>query len=385
MKRLFRLCCILTSLSLSYAWADETQQTQAIEIPEDSLIAFNGETSLNNPSDAYLEAYLQGVLDVKYPRSGVIVAVRNGEIVLTQLPKETSSAQDVVDFVKAATKRSVKDDKPISTLATGQPSERPKEFHGIWLPQSTILFPTQIANPRQICFSVGGRFHDRVAGPFASEVVLGAQFPIYRWANIYNGDLQLELEGGVFGIFNLKDHKFPLVNTDYYVGVPITYAKGNWAFRLRPYHVSSHVGDEFLIDHHHFHRKNRSYEALDVSADYSISPHLRVYGVLGSVLFSDKEMPMKNAYVEYGFEARGPRTDFRQLFGQPFLAVHMRNWQEVRFAEDVSYALGYEWGKINGIGRKIRAFIEYHRGFSPDGQFSKKRTNYFGLRLAYGF
>jgi hypothetical protein len=371
-------------LFFSHSWANDVEHTHVIEIPEDSLIACNGESSLNNPSDTYLEAYIQGVIDAKYPRSKVIAAVRNGEIVLKQLPKD-NSGQDIVNFVKATTKRSVRDEKPIVTLATCQPSEKPKEWHGIWLPQSTILFPTQVANPRQICFAVGGRFRDKIAGPFASEVVLGGQFPIYRWANIYKGDLQLELEGGVFGIFNLRDQSFPLVNTDYYVGIPVTYAKGNWAFRARPYHVSTHLGDEYLLDHHHINRKNRSYEAFDVSADYSVSQHLRVYGVAGSILFSDREMPMSRAYIEYGFEARGPRSDFRQLFGQPFLAVHMRNWQEVHFAEDVSYALGYEWGKINGIGRKIRLFAEYHQGFSPDGQFCKKRTRYFGIRLAYGF
>jgi hypothetical protein len=94
---------------------------------------------------------------------------------------------------------------------------------------------------------------------------------------------------------------------------------------------------------------------------------------------------MKPLYVEYGFEARGPRTDFKQLFGQPFLAVHMQNWQDVHFAQDMNYALGYEWGKISGIGRKVRAFIEYHQGFSTEGQFSRKRTKYIGVRLAYGF
>jgi len=373
-------CICMIALSLRCT-APATETVQAIEIPEDAQ--FNHKTIIQNPSDNYLEAYIQGVLDTKYPHSKVTVAVRNGEILLHKLPENKQQARSIVAFVEAVTDRSVKEEKPVISLTSKKNTQ--KEWYGIWLPQSTILFPTQIANPRQICFSLGTRFHDKISGSIASEITLGDQFPIYRWANMWGGDLQLELEGGVFGIFNLHDHDFPLVNTDYYVGVPLTFAKGPWAFRVRAYHISSHVGDEYLLKHRHLHRKNKSFEAIDFSADYSFSNNLRFYGVLGSILFSDKEMPMKHAYLEYGFEARGPRTEFTQLFGQPFLAVHLRNWQSVHFATDVTYALGYEWGKLNGIGRKIRVFCEYHQGFSPDGQFSRERTKFLSLRVAYGF
>jgi hypothetical protein len=220
----------------------------------------------------------------------------------------------------------------------------------------------------------------------ATEVTFGDQFPLYRWANFKGGDLQLEVEGGVYGIFNMHEKTFPLVNTDYYGGIPLTFAKGPWSYRLRLYHISTHVGDEFLQENgHHFHRKNKSFEAVDFSADYKFHPDFRVYGMLGGIAHSDDEMSMKRGYVEYGFEARGPRTDFEQLFGQPFLAVHMQNWQENHFALDTTYALGYEWGKNHGIGRKVRVFLEYHDGFSPDGQFSRTRTKFFSVRLAYGF
>jgi hypothetical protein len=248
-----------------------------------------------------------------------------------------------------------------------------------------VLFPTEIANPRQPCFSCGLRLHDKVGGSIASDVVIGAQFPMYRWSNVRGGDLQLELEGAAFAVFNLRKQSYPLINADYYVGIPLSYARGPWAYRLRLYHISSHVGDEYLCEHKHFHRKNKSFEALDISTAYQFNPYLRAYGTLGSVFLSDREMHMKPFYVEYGFEARGPRRDFNQLYAQPFLAVHMQNWQDLNYALDTTYALGYEWGKIHGIGRRVRAFLEYHQGFSAEGQFSRKRTKYIGVRLTYGF
>jgi len=379
--KLFSIISLLFIGSAEANWQAESEEVSVLEIPEDCHLVGAGLFG-RATSDAYLEAYLQGVLDTKYPDSGCTVALRNGNILLINLPADKNRAQSMVDFVRVLTKRSVVD----TTLASQKTEPiADKGWHGVWLPQSTVLFPSEIANPRQVMFSVGGRFSDRIGGAFASTVTFGDQFPIYRWANLWGGDLQLEVEGAAFAVFELSDRLFPLINTDYYGGIPLTFAKGPFAYRLRLYHISSHLGDEYMQAHRHCRRKNKSFEALDFSIDYQISKKLRLYGILGSIFASDKEMRMKPFYIEYGFETRGTRTDFKQLFGQPFFAVHARNYQDVGYALDTTCALGYEWGKIHGIGRKIRIFAEYHHGYSPEGQFSRIKTQYIGLRIAYGF
>ncbi len=389
--KVFRLMSLL-GLWSTFTWGgvlpSASAQVGAIEIPEDCQV---GPLQIDeSSSEQYVEAYIRGVVDTKFPEERVGVAVRNGEIILSNLPTNEEQAQKIVAYVNTLTKWSVRDDRP-ALIAYNDPqvdevSIKPQEgWQGIWLPQSTVLFPTQIANPRQVCFSGSFRFHDRVGGRFASDVVLGAQFPIYRWAHVYDGDLQLEVEGAVFAVFDLRKSTFPLINADYYAGIPITYAKGPWSYRIRTYHISSHVGDEFLCEHHGFNRKNKSFEALDFSVDYQFNPYLRAFGIVGSVFLSDREMHMKPMYLQYGFEARGPRTDFTQLFAQPFLSVFLENAQDVHYHMNSSYALGYEWGKINGVGRKVRIFLEYHDGFSPEGQFCRKETKYFGIRFSYGF
>ena len=385
MMRLLSIFPLLTALTTGFC--EESDNIKALELPEDCQLAMSDpELSTKSSSDSYLEAYIQGVLDTKYPDSSVVVTVRNGDVLLDHLPAEGIKSQKIVSFVRDLTKRSVTNINPSQETPLEETTESTHDkWHGIWLPQSTTLFPTEIANPRQPCFSCGLRDHDKIGGPLASAVVIGAQFPVYRWANFKGGELQLEIEGAAFTVFNLRDQSFPMINADYYAGVPLTFAKGPAAYRLRLYHISSHVGDEFLGEHRHFNRKNKSFEAIDISEDYQVTSHLRFYGTLGAVVLSDPEMRMKPMYVEYGFEARGPRSDFSQLFGQPFLAIHMENWQDVKFALDTTYALGYEWGKINGIGRKVRMFLEYHQGFSTEGQFSRHRTKFLGLRLTYGF
>ena len=394
------LCMGALFASPSLIHADEPEKSDspssvAVEIPEDfKPISPKEAVSNQDVSDAYLEAYIQGVLDTRYPDIGVTVTVRNGSILLSHLSSDDERNGAVSQFVKALTKKNVSNEtraqaqtEKKQAMAQGKPVIKEPEIksEGIWLPQSTILYPTEIANPRQICFSIGAQFNDKLGGRWATPVTFGDQLPIYRWTNIRGGDLQLELEAGVFGLFNMLKKSYPLVNADYYVGIPVTYAKGKWAFRLRGYHISSHIGDEWLLEHKNLKRKNKSFEALDFSTAYNITPKLRVYGTIGSVVMSDKEMSLKHAYIQYGAEVRGPRTDYTQLFGQPFFAMHFQNYQDVNFALDTTYALGYEWGKIQGVGRKVRLFLEYHTGFSPDGQYSRLRTKFLAIRLSYGF
>jgi hypothetical protein len=173
------------------------------------------------------------------------------------------------------------------------------------------------------------------------------------------------------------------------VGIPLTYALNSWSFRLRVYHVSSHLGDELLVNHPDFlkHRKNPSMEAIDFFSSYQASSHVRLYFGPGVILHSDPCFDMKTLYVQYGAEFRvlGSKLYYHRLYGTPFFAIHVENWQVRDWDFDVSMKLGYEISKLQGVGRKMRVYVEYHDGFSYEGQFFKKRTHYRGIGLSWGF
>ena len=76
---------------------------------------------------------------------------------------------------------------------------------------------------------------------------------------------------------------------------------------------------------------------------------------------------------------------YHKLHGNFFTAVYFRNWQEWGFAWDQSYMIGYKWSKIQGVGRTIRIAADYHKGFSLEGQFMKRRTSYWEIKFMYGF
>lgn len=262
---------------------------------------------------------------------------------------------------------------------------------GIWLPEGPPAFRPFIADPHQVTYSVGWRFHDHVLGNNLVDVSFGDTLPVYRWCNLWYfcGDLQLEIEGAVWALFSPLHYSAPLINADYYVGFPITYTFGNWAIRLRGYHISCHIGDEFLLLHPHFHRKNPSAEYIDLFFSHQFTHDIRLYGGVGWVCCQDDSFRYGDWYAETGLELRLNEIRFNsysnRLYIVPFYAMHFRFAPHFKRHVDATYALGYEIGKFSGIRRKLRLFLEYHDGYSLEGQFAWFPTRYLSIRGSYGF
>lgn len=263
--------------------------------------------------------------------------------------------------------------------------------YGIIMPECPVLFKPLMADPRQPCYSLGWRFDDWVFVKNVIDISYFDTFPIYRLCNLFFcGDaIQADLEGCLWAIFDPLHDSSPLINADYYVGVPITYRYGPFSGRLRVYHISSHIGDEFLINHPFFCRLNPSAEYLDLCLSYEITPQLRIYAEVGLILQRDTSFPFKRFYLEWGAESYFPFWQFfsvaDSLSGAPFFAMHFRSRQDNDFRHDATYVLGYEFAKHSGLCHKVRFFVEYHQGFSVEGQFSRCKTNYLALRATYGF
>ena len=262
---------------------------------------------------------------------------------------------------------------------------------GIWLPEDPPLFRPFIADPRQVIYSAGWRFDDNALTKNIIDVSYGDSFPFYRWLNVWpwNGQLQIDLEGCLWAVFDPCYESAPLMNADYYVAVPITYSVDRWQFRLRGYHISSHLGDEFLLDHPHYVRKNPSAEYLDFFVSHNLTDEIRIYGGLGWVVAQDESYEFGPFYSAIGAELRLLSLGFLDtknvIYGCPIFGMHFRQSADFKKHIDATYIIGYEFGKLCGLFRRLRFFAEYHDGYSLEGQHSKTATNYFSLRFGYGF
>ena len=353
-------------------------------------------------SDTYLEGYLQALVDMNYYEYRVVVTVKDRQVYLSNLPYNRLLANSVKSFVEDFPGlRAVHVIKPIpdSDIVDGSVQvpaeihvvreENPvptKQIEGVWLPQSTVLFPPLVASPRQVTYSIAYRPFDNAISKEVIAISFGDDFPIYRWRDVWkwHGDLQVGIEGGVWAVFNRRSKNTwaDLINADYYVGIPWAYAYDNWSHRFRLYHVSTHLGDEFIFKHPKFVKNKVSFEAIDFYSSYQLTEAIRLYGGVGWIF--SKKNPL---YTEWGTELRllGHKNLYYGLYGQPFLAMHFHLESGKKAKNSVTYALGYEWSKLQGIGRKMRLFFQYHDGYSVDGQFSAFKANYLSLNFSYGF
>jgi len=297
-------------------------------------------------------------------------------------------------------------------------SERPAALHthemqdgnssgGNGFLPGTRLFPSFPADPRRVAFSGGIRYHDDAFNRFRTRygtdshvlgknktfgaVSLGSRLPLYRW-DVIKGRLQFNVEGCVWAVFAFKHTSgwlgdaSTLLNADYYFAFPTSYAYKNFAIQLRPWHQSSHLGDEFIILYPEIARRNVSNEGIDIFASYFIIPQLRIYGGIGCIYHSFKGAKFDPFYMEYGIEARpfDVIRIMRNIFFQPFISIHMRNTQNNRFAINGNYAIGIEVAAQRGDYRpKMQLYFSFHHGPSMDGQFYHAKTSYYSLTLTF--
>lgn len=268
------------------------------------------------------------------------------------------------------------------------------QFQRQWIPRSDGGFPWMIANPREPTFSLAFRTRDKAFRDKVVAVSLGDTFPLYRWEGLGRqqlGVLQLAIEGGIWAVFDYPNNDPDLLNSDYMVGIPVSYSEGPWHYRARLYHISSHLGDEYMVRARDLGlnvvRLNPSFEAIDFLGMYDMGEHIRLYGGLGYVVRSDETFHLRHFYGDLGIELRAMRAFFhgRNLVAQPYFASNLHLAQTHRYRPEINTNLGIEWSQIPGAGRKFRTCFEYYEGYSLEGQFGNSRTNYFAIKVSYGY
>ncbi len=278
-----------------------------------------------------------------------------------------------------------------------------------------ILFESFLADPRQCNYSNGMRFGDNAYDRYmhASDgsrtgavgvnrifwvFSVGDRLGLYLWKNVLGGRLKVSLEGGIWSVFALRfirssDEYFTsMINADFRIGVPVTWARENWAVKVSIYHESTHLGDEMMKetydnDDQMIERVNPSVEILDVAVSWKPLEVLRVYLLLGVHLTSDETYEVKPFFMEYGVEYRPFRVmkTGKIITWSPYLALHIRNWQDHNFFFDITARPGVEFGRVDKERYKMRFYGEYHFGHSLEGQFTKNWTDYFGFAFTFGF
>lgn len=257
---------------------------------------------------------------------------------------------------------------------------------------SDDVFRPLMADPKQPQFFATWQFTRARADKTSTNIgsiAIGENFGFYTKRQGCNG-WQVSLLTGVFSQFNMDAPSTELINTDFVVGVPVTWRAGNWSTRVRYYHQSSHVGDEFLLGRPGFTRLNLSYEEIEaiVSYDYRWA---RLYAG-GGVLIHREPVTLDRNRVQWGFEVRGPSMasklgKFLAIDGvnvTPVLAADFKTFEELRWIINSNVLVGVEWSRPESI-RRFRIMLNYYHGFNPYGQFFAQKIETVGAGFYFMF
>jgi len=213
------------------------------------------------------------------------------------------------------------------------------------------------------------------------DLFAGGQFSLLRYGTKDEFLLQ-GYEWAVDGSAHVRldpPESVDLRSTDYRVGTYFAHGFGRQQVKFGYYHLSSHVGDEFLL-------KNPGYPRLNYSRDvlilgYSIYPwdNLRLYAEAGWAFHSKVA---KEWEFQFGLDyAPAQPTGIR---GAPFLAINGHVLEELDYGGALTVQTGWAW-RADESGHLLRIGMHYYNGGSPQYSFYNKFEHQLGLGVWYDF
>jgi hypothetical protein len=222
------------------------------------------------------------------------------------------------------------------------------------------------------------------------SVGISDAFGLLRFGGSKPGNgFQISIAGSVFAQFDLDVTTYDLINADYMIGIPITMRSGAFSMRLRAYHQSSHLGDEFLLRENNptFERENISFEAADMIVSLDGGP-LRVYGG-GEYLLRRDPKDLERYVAHGGIELRPARrlVRFGTVAGMRFVAAgDLKASQQQDWKPAVSIRTGFEFDRPRDTeppSRRWGLLFEAYKGPSPYGQFFRRNVEYYGAGIHF--
>jgi len=194
--------------------------------------------------------------------------------------------------------------------------------------------------------------------------------------------IQLDIWGAATPRLNMTENT-ELDAVDFFVGVPLTWRRGPFQAKLEWYHVSAHLGDEFLLrpENAGFDRIDYLRDAIVLGGGYFPTPDWRVY-----------------AEADYAYNTNGGAAPWHFNFGvdyspicptpitrpMPFAAVHGNLREELNFSGGVNVVAGVQWrGTEND--HLFRTGLHYYAGQSLQYSFINDYEEFVGWGMWLDF
>jgi hypothetical protein len=252
-------------------------------------------------------------------------------------------------------------------------------YHWEFLPREA-LYPFYLADTKQS--RMAGQWMEGRSDSTLLDGTLGGRFGVFRYVNAtegpYRRGVQLDIETSAQIRLDMSN-EHDVRSVDFRAGVPLSFSFGRLQTRVGYYHISSHLGDEFLLKNPGYNRKNYVRDVLFMGAAYWINDSTRVYGEAGWAFYADLSEPWE---FIFGIE-EAPRTA-TGVRGAPFYAINGRLREEVNFSGDITAQLGWAWRSSYDSGL-LRLGLHYFNGLSNQYSFYQEHEQLVGVGLWYDF
>ena len=222
--------------------------------------------------------------------------------------------------------------------------------------------------------------HERNTG-WMWDATLGGRVGLLRYGtdnDLWPEGYQLDVEGAAFPRLNLE-HQRDLDTVDFRAGIIETTRQGPWEAKFGYYHLSSHIGDEYLVRNPDFQRINYVRESLIFGVAAYLNPSLRLYSETGWAFYTDGgAMPWE---FQFGADLSSPEPTGIQ--GAPFFAINAHLRQENDFSGNMTVQTGWQWRGRNG--HLCRFGMQYFNGMSDQYQFYNVFEEQIGAGLWYDY
>jgi hypothetical protein len=223
-------------------------------------------------------------------------------------------------------------------------------------------------------------FSDGKDGAFA-DATLGGRVGFVKFGNcdpIHSAGWELDFYGAAVARLDLKN-KEDLDSCDYVFGLPLTYGNEQWQFKFGYAHLSSHLGDEFMVGNPGVDRVNYVRDSLVWGTSYYPIPAWRVYGEAGWCFHPDGGAGPWD--TQFGTELSRPGPTGNHV--TPFVAFNGRVRKDEEVVGDMNFQAG--WLRRGILGQTLRYGFDYYNGKSSQAQFFRNSEQQIGMGLWYDF
>ncbi len=243
-----------------------------------------------------------------------------------------------------------------------------------------LLWHSYLADPHEPRISTV-IFHTEDDGVFW-DATLGGRVGLLRYGTAgakQPRGWQWDLEGAVITRLDIL-HAEDVESADFRFGTEITYAEGPWAMKFGYFHISSHVGDEYLIRNPGFTRVNYVTESWVLAGSYKPVVSVRLYGEFANAFRASggAERYQFQTGAEYA-----PQSNSSNLV-TPFAAIHFNFREAVDYDASATAQVGWMFQGLDS-DRRLRFGLQVGDGPTSQYAFFQRRERYAGIGVWFDY